>query len=197
MKKKQQVHQIWKCLVRQIRMILNGILEKRKLQNKVFVWLKHQPLLRWMPRSYWPSPKSGDTTRCVNVVDNHGFPPVRLDNQQRFVDKTMIWQCETFKNVKFAVVLTFIVSFGTNLFTNKLWWKHAGHESIRLLKKLIRKASLVATRCVNVISLLFLPCSSYLNWRVLLFLSWFFFRNLADPNPLIRWCWSARLRTTI
>ena len=46
------------------------------------------------------SPKSGDTTRCVNVVDNHGFPPVRMDNQQRFVDKTMIWQCETFKNVK-------------------------------------------------------------------------------------------------
>ena len=36
------------------------------------------------------APKSGDTTRCVNVVDNHGFPPVRMDNQQRFVDKTMI-----------------------------------------------------------------------------------------------------------
>jgi hypothetical protein len=36
------------------------------------------------------SPKSGDTTRCVNVVDNHGFSPVRMDNQQRFVDKTMI-----------------------------------------------------------------------------------------------------------
>ena len=34
--------------------------------------------------------KSGDTTRCVNVEDNHGFPPVRMDNQQRFVDKTMI-----------------------------------------------------------------------------------------------------------
>jgi hypothetical protein len=37
-----------------------------------------------------PTPKSGDTTRCVNVVGNHGFPPVRMDNQQRFVDKTMI-----------------------------------------------------------------------------------------------------------
>jgi hypothetical protein len=36
------------------------------------------------------TPKSGDTTRCVNVVNNHGFPPVRMDNQQRFVDKTMI-----------------------------------------------------------------------------------------------------------
>ena len=36
------------------------------------------------------SPKSGDITRCVNVVDNLGFPPVRLDNQQRFVDMTMI-----------------------------------------------------------------------------------------------------------
>ena len=35
-------------------------------------------------------PKSGDITRCVNVVDNLGFPPVRMDNQQRFVDKTMI-----------------------------------------------------------------------------------------------------------
>ncbi len=46
------------------------------------------------------TPKSGDITRCVNVVDNLGFPPVRMDNQQRFVDKTMIWQCETFKNVK-------------------------------------------------------------------------------------------------
>jgi hypothetical protein len=36
------------------------------------------------------TPKSGDITRCVNVVDNLGFPPVRLDNQQRFVDMTMI-----------------------------------------------------------------------------------------------------------
>jgi hypothetical protein len=38
----------------------------------------------------WITPKSGDITRCVNVVDNLGFPPVRLDNQQRFVDMTMI-----------------------------------------------------------------------------------------------------------
>ena len=37
-----------------------------------------------------PPPKSGDITRCVDVVDNLGFPPVRMDNQQRFVDKTMI-----------------------------------------------------------------------------------------------------------
>ena len=36
------------------------------------------------------SPKSGDTTRCVNVMDNLGCPQVRMDNQQRFVDKTMI-----------------------------------------------------------------------------------------------------------
>jgi hypothetical protein len=92
-------------------------------------------------------PKSGDITRCVNVVDNLGFSPVRMDNQQRFVDKTMIWQCETFNNVKLAVVnvklavvLTFIVSLGTILFTNKLWWKHTGHESIRLIKRLVRKA---------------------------------------------------------
>ena len=42
--------------------------------------------------------------------------------------------------VKLAFVLTFIVSLGTNSFTNKLWWKHAGHENIRLINRLIRKA---------------------------------------------------------
>ena len=36
------------------------------------------------------APKSGDITRCVDVVDNLGFPPVSMDNQQRFIDKTMI-----------------------------------------------------------------------------------------------------------
>ena len=36
------------------------------------------------------APKSGDITRCVNVVDYLGFPPVCVDNQQHFVDKTMI-----------------------------------------------------------------------------------------------------------
>ncbi len=103
-------------------------------------WIGLVHLCRLLGRRRCPPPKSGDITRCVNVVDNLGVSPVRMDNQQRFVDKTMIWHCKTFNNVKLAFVLTFIVSLGTNLFTNKLWWKHAGHEPIRLLKRLIRKA---------------------------------------------------------
>ena len=36
------------------------------------------------------SPKSGNVTRCVNVVDNLGFPQVCMDNQHEFVDNTML-----------------------------------------------------------------------------------------------------------
>ena len=35
-------------------------------------------------------PKSGDVTRCVNVVNNLGFPQVCMDNQHEFVDNTML-----------------------------------------------------------------------------------------------------------
>ena len=37
------------------------------------------------------SPKSGDVTRCVTVVeDTLGFPQVCMDNEHQFVDKTML-----------------------------------------------------------------------------------------------------------
>ena len=162
-------------------------------------------------------PKSGDITRCVSVVSTlwiiSGFPQfVWIINNALLIRQ---WfdnarHLKMLNLVKLAFVLTFIVSLGTNLFTNKLWWKHAGRESIRLFKRLIRKA-------VRLEDSLFILAyiSPFNNWlkhlqlieakqrinnhnlSTMLFLSWSFFRNLADPNPLIRGCWSARLRTTI
>ena len=35
------------------------------------------------------SPKSGDVTRCVNVLDNLGFPQVSMDKLNVFTDKIM------------------------------------------------------------------------------------------------------------
>ena len=35
------------------------------------------------------TPKSGDTTRCVNVVDNLGFPQLCMDKLNVFTNKTM------------------------------------------------------------------------------------------------------------
>ena len=35
------------------------------------------------------SPKSGDITRCVNVVDNLGFPQLCMDKLNVFTDKAM------------------------------------------------------------------------------------------------------------
>ena len=35
------------------------------------------------------TPKSGDVTRCVNVVDNLDFPQVCVDKLNVFTDKTM------------------------------------------------------------------------------------------------------------
>ena len=45
----------------------------------------------WVMGTTWPhEPKSGDVTHFVNVVDHLGFPQVCVDNQQHFVEKTML-----------------------------------------------------------------------------------------------------------
>ena len=98
-------------------------------------------------------PRSGgdDITRCVNIVDSLGFPQICMDNQKQLVDKTMLRQCKTLNNIKLVVVLTFIVSRGTNFtvfYFGRTRSSITVHESISglvlvfqcLLKRFIRKA---------------------------------------------------------
>ena len=56
------------------------------------------------------APKSGDTTRCVNVVDNLGFPQVCVDNLNVFTTPLLIRQwsknsfCYVLLNIELANV---------------------------------------------------------------------------------------------
>ena len=83
----------------------------RLIIDRLFLPVSHTEMNR--SDSIVHTPKSGDTTRCVNVVDNLGFPQVCVDKLNVFTTPILIRQwsknsfCYVLLNIELANISRF------------------------------------------------------------------------------------------